>query len=462
MGRSLKLVTMGVFVGLLSACNSTSELDMGLKDAVAPANWQHVDENLTVSDNWLSSISGNNQLQQWVNKALSDNHQLRQQALAVEIKKQQLIASGANLWPSLDLTLSNSRRKAGIISDSKSLSLDLSFQADIWGKLSDGERQANLNYLAEQASFNQAKQQLVANVVTAWYGVIEAQKLLALYQRRAENSKQNLEIIEMGYRQGLGKALDVYLTRNSLNNELSRVAQQQDTLKKNKRQLERLLGDYPKAALNIEAELPLLQSDIPLGVPSELVSRKPALVSAWYSLLAQDAGLAYAHKQRFPSLNLRASLSKSGTSFSDVVSGATGWSLINSLAGSVFDAGKLKANEEQARLTLQRGEQSYLDTLYTAFLDVENGISSEGALKQRYKVMLEAEKNAIAAQTLSFEQYQSGLVSYTTVLDAQTRAYDAQSTVIQLKNQLLANRIKLHIALGGDFATGNNTIKGAQ
>ncbi len=70
-------------------------------------------------------------------------------------------------------------------------------------------------------------------------------------------------------------------------------------------------------------------------------------------------------------------------------------------------------------------------------------------------MMIKAQENAIAAETLSFEQYQSGLVEYTTVLDAQSRSYDAQSTVIQIKNQLIANRINLHIALGGNFSSSN-------
>ena len=65
---------------------------------------------------------------------------------------------------------------------------------------------------------------------------------------------------------------------------------------------------------------------------------------------------------------------------------------------------------------------------------------------------MQAQENALAAEQLSFEQYQSGLVSYTTVLDAQARSFDAQSSLIEIKNQLLTNRIKLHVALGGDFA----------
>lgn len=460
MGNKARVLTIGLCAGFLAACSSTSELNPDIRNVELPANWQHSTEAVSVNDNWLSSISDNGQLKQLVTQALQNNHQLKVQGYNVELRKQQAIAAGANLWPTLDLGLTSSRRKAGSISNSHSLKADVAYQVDIWGKLSDADRQANLDYQAQKAQFNQTRQQLVADVVNAWYSVIEGQNLLALYQQRVANSRQNLEIIEMGYRQGLNKALDVYLTRNELNNELSRIAQQKDSLLSATRQLERLLGDYPKGALAVSAELPLLQDEIPVGLPSDLMTRKPGLQSSWYGLLAKDAGLAFAHKQRFPSLNLRADLSNGGADLSDVLKGATGWSLLASLTAPIFDAGKLKASEEQARITLKQTEQSYLDSLYGAFTDVENALTSEKALKERYKVMIEAEKNALAAQTLSFEQYQSGLVSYTTVLDAQKRAFDAQSTVIQLKKQLLTNRVKLHIALGGDFATPETTTEG--
>ena len=129
------------------------------------------------------------------------------------------------------------------------MSLNLGYEVDLWGKLSDSNRQANLNYLAQQARFEQAKQQLVADVVKGWFDVVTAKQLLDLYKRREANALQNLDIIESGYRQGLNEALDVYLARNELNNERSRIATQQASLLTTARVLERLLGDYPKAAL---------------------------------------------------------------------------------------------------------------------------------------------------------------------------------------------------------------------
>ena len=284
--------------------------------------------------------------------------------------------------------------------------------------------------------------------------MIEAEKLLALYRSRVVNSQQNLAIIEAGYHSGLTAALDVYLTRNDLNNELTRVSEQETEKTKLIRQLERLIGEYPKGELLVNAHLPLLTTDIPVGLPSELISRKPELKASWYQLLSQDAGLAYAHKQRFPSIVLSGSVGDSNADIGDLLSGSSlAWSLLGSVSAPIFNAGRLKANEEKARIELKQGEQLYLDTLYSAFSDVENAITTEKNLKNSYYTMLAAQENAKIASTLSFEQYQSGLVTYTTVLDAQNRSFEAQSTLIKIKNQLIANRINLHLSLGGDFTT---------
>lgn len=440
----------------LLACSNYSEVDVKLKELPLPDNWQESTQTLTVEHNWLAQLD-NPQVQKLVNKALAANHQFAMQAYNLEISEQQLIVSGSQLWPELDLAFRSGRNKdnqTDSYSNSNAVNLNLSYEVDIWGKLSAADRMSNYNYLAQKASFEQYKQQLVVNVVTTWFKVIEAQKLLTLYQSRVKNSQQNLAIIEAGYNSGLTAALDVYLTRNDLNTELTRVSEQETEKTKLIRQLERLIGEYPKGELLVNANLPLLTNDIPVGLPSELISRKPELKASWYQLLSQDAGLAYAHKQRFPSIVLSGSVGDSAADIGDLLSGSSlAWSLLGSVTAPIFNAGRLKANEEQARIELKQGEQQYLDTLYNAFSDVENAITTEKGLKHSYYTMLAAQENAQIASTLSFEQYQSGLVSYTTVLDAQNRSFEAQTTLIKIKNQLIANRINLHFSLGGDFTT---------
>ncbi|WP_440875131.1 TolC family protein [Thalassotalea sp. PLHSN55] len=459
----LNRLSLLLTTALLAACNSTSEIDEKIRHYNIPAKWQNSAEQLTVEQfnvehGWLNQIP-NQQIKQLVDLALNNNFELKQQAFAVEVQQQELIVAGSALWPSLDLSLRAGRDKnsqensTSRYNNNASLGLDLSYELDLWGKLSAADQQANLTLVAQQTSFEQAKQQLVADVVMAWFSVIEAKQLVKLYQQRTDNTQQNLDIIQLGYQRGLNSALDVYLTRNEVANEQSRTSAQKNALVVAIRELELLIGQYPQGLLEVDAKLPLLDSAIPQGLPSELVSRKPELVASWYQLLAQDAALAYAHKQRFPSLTLTASVGQNSEQLSDLLSASSlGWSLMGSLAMPLFNAGRLEANEEKARLQLKQQEQIYLDSLHNAFADVENRISEEQSLTERYQMMLTAQQNAMAAETLSFENYLAGLVDYTTVLDAQSRSFDAQSTLIEIKNQLIANRIKLHLALGGDFS----------
>lgn len=442
----------------IAGCATNSELDKKLQFPEVPENWQIAQSSIEVKDNWLAQFA-QNELIDLVNEALTKNYALRQEAYGAEILKQRLLQSEADFWPTLDLDFSSGRSRSAsteVTSNSHSIGLESGYEIDIWGKLSAAQQQANLNYLASVAQYQQSRQTLVASVVSGWFDLITAKQLLDLAEQRVENSKQNLDIIESGYRQGLNSALDVYLSRNELNSELSNLADQQTSLLQTSRTLERLLGRYPSgkvAATVADISLPLLDTQIPAGLPADVITRKPELKASWYQVLAEDAGLAYAHKQRFPSINLSASISDTTDELSDLLSGSSfAWSLIGSVVAPIFRAGDLKANEEAARLTLKQQEQAYLDTLFEAFSDVENAITAEKGLKQSYIATVNASKNAQEAETLSFEQYQKGLVTYTTVLEAQGRSFDAQNSLIQIKNQLLANRVDLHIALGGDFA----------
>ena len=114
--------------------------------------------------------------------------------------------------------------------------------------------------------------------------------------------------------------------------------------------------------------------------------------------------------------------------------------------------------EQQARLQVEQTEQQYLQQVYQAFADVENSISERDSLNQQYAYYIKAQENALAAEKLSFDKYLRGLVSYTTVLESQRRSFDAQTTVIQLTNQLLQNRIELYQALGGNYLVSDSQI----
>ena len=440
---------------VLSGCAQQSAISLDKDDLPAPKNWAEQDKiDLPSNDvNWLNMLLSESVVKT-VGKAITNNYNLQQQALGLKALEQSAIASGATLWPSLNLSFNNSRRKnatSGSYSSSHDLNLSLQYEIDIWGKLSASDRQVNLQLASQQAQYEQTKQNLIANVVQAWYQVSLENQQLALNEKRLANTKQNLAIIESGYESGLNSALDVYLTRNEVATETSRVATQKSTLKAAIRTLELLVGEYPAGVLTTDIEIPLVTESYLPGLPSEVIANKPSLQASWLSLMAKDAGLAYAHKQRFPSISLTASIGAGSTDLSDLLTNDIGWSLLGNLTQPLFNAGRLKANEEKAKFETKQSEQGYLSELNGAFADVENRLTKDSNLKVSYMAYQQALENADLAQQLSFEQYIKGLVSYTTVLDAQSRAFNAQSSLIQAKYQTLENRLQLHLALGGNF-----------
>lgn len=444
---------------LLISCASRTGRTNDSNALIYPQNWQSIqssqaDDVKNSNVNWVTTFN-DQQLLTLVDKAIKQNRTLKTQRIAMELAEQKAIVSGASRLPSLNLNQGNSRRKA--ISDtgpqyqnSADIELELSLELDVWGKLSDQQSQATLNFAAAKSTFEHQQITLIAEVASAWFDVIESQSLLNLYQERAGNLSNNLAMIQSSYRLGLNEALDVYLTQNSVSQEFARVAQQQQLLLVKKRQLELLIGDYPDGDFSSKVTFPILNHEINFGAPAQLLTQRHDILTSWYQLLALDAGLAVAHKQRFPRISLIARGGDSSDELQNLLDGGSlAWSLIGNLTMPLFDAGRLESLEQQARLLVQQQEQYYLNDIYQAFADVENNIANYKALKERYQHLTLASQNALSAEKLSFDQYLRGLVSYTTVLESQRRAFDAQNSLIQLTNQMLQNRISLYVSLGG-------------
>ena len=454
---------MGSLSWLLMSCASTTGRTHDNKAFVYPQSWQTIqvakaNDAINSNENWIT-VFNDPQLYILVDKAIEHNRILKTQRIALELAEQKAIVSGASRLPTLTLNQGNSRRKT--VTDTSSqyrnnadVELELSLELDIWGKLSDQQSEATLNFAAAKSTFEHQKITLIANVARSWFDVIEAQALLNLYQERASNLTSNLEMIQSSYRLGLNEALDVYLTQNDVSRESARVAEQQQLLLMKNRQLELLIGEYPDGEFSSQKGFPSLNKSVSFGAPAQLLTQRHDILTAWYQLLALDAGLAVAHKQRFPKISLIARSGDSSDELQNLLDGGSlAWSLIGNLTLPLFDAGRLESLEKQARLAVEQQEQYYLNDIYQAFADVENNIANNMALNKRHQHLTLAGQNALTAEKLSFEQYIRGLVSYTTVLESQRRAFDAQNSLIQLTNQILQNRIALYVSLGGSPLT---------
>lgn len=456
----LVLVLLVGVGGCLPATRAPTELP-----PEALQGWVRGGDSAAVASPWLTQFESTD-LTTLVSRGLSDNYQLQQRRAQVRELRYGVTVAGAALWPTLSATLRSNRRRTvagaqtniGIATTSTSTidaftsALNVGWQLDLWGELRATQRAANLAFAAGVADYVAAEQDLAANVASNYFTVIESAQLERLFAARLKSVQESLEIVESGYRGGLNNALDVFLAQNTVDQERGNLLAQQQTTTQARAALELLLAEYPAGQQATPDTLPALGESVPVDLPVNLLTRRPDLQSSWLDLLAADARLAVAHRQRFPSFSITASLSDTQAPFNELLAGGPlAWNLVGDLAQPIFQGGGLRANERQARERVAQAEAAWLDVLFAAFAEVENSISQEKVLQERLSAAERAQANAEAALELAFEQYQGGLVAYTTVLESQRQAFDAQTNSVRLTAAALQNRITLNRALGGAF-----------
>jgi NodT family efflux transporter outer membrane factor (OMF) lipoprotein len=412
-------------------------------------------------NNWLERFNDPN-LTQLVETALAQNLPLKEAQARVAAAQQQAIISGASHLPSASISSSGLRQKTDNFSYSENYDADLqlSWELDLWGKLSDSAKAGKYLLEAEQATYDYARLSLAGQVAKAWFDLHTQQQLFELFQGRVDNLQQNLDIIESGYRQGINSALDLYLARSDLASEKSQLHSQSNARLQAIRTLEILLGQHPKGSLTHirEFETPDLSlNPLPSEVPLNTVFQRPDLQASYKGLLAADRDIAVAHKARYPGLTITAQAGDSQSQFSQLFDQSSlAWSVLGSITQPIFSGGSLKAQQQKKEFELQQKEQAFLQNLLTAYQEIYNGLDTEQALQQQLQELTDAEEFAEAALDLSFEKYRQGLQEYTTVLESQRRAFSAQSNVINIRNSLLKNRINFYLATGAYPATDAN------
>ena len=447
---ALSLVTGG--------CATGHRSEPAAPAVVFPQTWERLDEaqpegalgQCVVDNDGLASL-----LEEAVEKNVSIQT-LQSQMVEARLG---VIVSRADRFPSLGASFSAGRQKttSGLGTKTSSgftLSADAQLEVDVWGKLSSAQQRAQLLYRAAEFNYQNTKRVVLGDVSRAWYTAIFARELANVFERRVVSVGNNLEIVEQAYKQGINSALDVYLARTSYAQEQSRLARQQQTVNENTGALQLLLTEYPSGDKLLATSLPELGSEDESGMPAVLLERRPDIQSAWTQLLAQDAAVAVAHKQRFPRLVISAGLDDLDNQISDIIDGDNVlWSALAAVTQPVFQAGRLRTLEAQARQRLEQSELLYIGTVQRAFGEVEDALSNRLSLREQLEASELAANSADAAYDLSFQQYQRGLVDYTTVLQSEQRAFDTTSNLLELRYRQLINRVDLCTALSGEGAS---------
>ena len=455
--RPFLIISSASLLLTLSGCKTWDADNADTPTIDAPVNWSGVSGSASVDDGWLETFQSA-ELEGLVDEALENSPSILGSLSSLDAAYYTAKISGASLYPrvtadaSYRRAQSNTPTGSNVYSNSANASLGVSWEIDLWGRVRDGRDAAEADFLASEAAYEASRLSLAANVARVWIQTIAAKQQLDLAERTLASYEDNVEIIQSRFEKGLSTALDLQLIRSTAATTRGSVAANKDSVDELTRSLEILLGRYPAGALQVSAEMPQLSGEIPAGLPSELLERRPDILQASARLDAASFRQSISHKNRMPTLSLTGSFGQSSSELGDITDPDFNvWSIFGGLGTTLFNFGRLEAEQDRATAQFAQAGHSYVSTVLSAFFEVESALTSNVLIYERLEAQREAEKASTDAETISWERYQSGLADIVTVLEAQRRADSARQQLITQESAYLLNRVNLHLALGGDF-----------
>ncbi|MCE2514265.1 MAG: efflux transporter outer membrane subunit [Acidobacteria bacterium] len=402
-----------------------------------------------------------------IEEALSNNHQLQAAADRLEAAVNEARMAGADLVPSMGFALNSSRQRQNFIGlplpgfagrvpqatyTLMGVGLDISWEADLWGRIRSGQIRAGALASAQSADLAAVRHSLAAQTAKAWFAATGAHLQLALAREMVASYQVTSQWVKSRFEAGFQPALELHLVLADLSAAESLVHLRREQLDRVVLQIELLAGRYPAGDLKAGDSLPSVSAEIPAGLPSQLLIRRPDLIAAQRRLLASDAGIVQSQANLHPRFSLTTG---GGTATDSLLSLLNGnyavWSLLGNLVQPIFQGGRLKRQVDVARSRSEEALEIYTDAVLQAFGEVETALSVESLLRYRLRELEESVAEARAARKQAQLRYRHGQGSVMTVLQTERRILDLKSQILTLQHLLLDNRIDLHLALGGGF-----------
>lgn len=409
-----------------------------------------------ISTGWLGNFS-DPALKRSVDTALAHNRSLKAASARLREAKETTIIARARQLPQLDIGGRGAVAdfSASTRAQSYSLNLAASWEPDLWGRLRDLTRAAEADERAAIEDFRGARLSLAANAAKAYTNLVSSEQEVDLAKFTLESFQKNLRIIERNYKATGEGALDIQFARTNVSSAQRSLEARQLDRENAARSLEVLQGKYPGGQTRAANDLPDLPAKIPVGIPADLIERRPDLAAAAARLFASAKRADASRKNLLPNFGLTASNGNTSARFSDLLNADF---LVTSIAARVdqmlFDGGALAADARGAVARNDRLVNEYAQLALEAFREVEATLSADRSLATQEKFLENEVAQASLAEKQAERDYAEGVnPNILSVLEAQRRANNARAAIIRLRNQRLQNRFDLHLALGGDFRT---------
>lgn len=447
-------------IGGLSGC-ANLEIETTARPALqqevagieAPDRWTFGKEiDLQVANDWTTIVQ-DARLSKLIEKALERNPTLRASAESVARARAVLAQSQAAFLPTINGQFNASGTGAlegDDFNDSYSSAVTANWEADLWGAIRSGVLNQRYDLQSTEAVYKSTREALIANVARAYITLVEAQKQLDLAEETLAAQIETLRVVQTRYDLGAASRREVVLAESDVASARDNVAVTSATRISSAIALQILIGDYPDGSIEIEEEFPLVQKDIGIGTQIDLLSRRPDILAAEYDVLSAFAATRVLEARRWPTLSLSTGISTGASTPSNLFDPTSiAYSIGLSLANSLFDGGLSRNQIEAATATQHQALAIYGQTVLAGFQDVEITLQNLQALDQR---LIFTEQRVIAArETLELAeiQYRAGDIELLDVLTFRQRSFQADSTLLNIQQQLLDTRIALYLALGG-------------
>jgi len=466
LGRDCRLaMALGAAILLLAGCKTVGP-DYSRPNVPTPPAYRGPEpteappgETVPLGEQAWAEVFQDEALQQLIRKAIAENYDV--QIAAARVLQAEALAgvARADQLPGVDAgaEISNQRIPQGQFpaATTTRIGLDLSvaWEADFWGKYRRANEAARAELLANDWARRAVISTLVADVAASYFRLRELDLELEISRRTLASRQESLSLIQDLADQGLVSTLDVrqseqlVYTAGATIPDLERQIEQQENL------ISTLAGANPGPvprgrSLTEQPHSP----EVPVGLPSALLERRPDIQQAEQQLVAFNARIGVARAAMFPQIGLTGAGGVQSTALGTAVSGPAGfWAAAGSLIQPIFDGGRIQSNIEFAEAQRQEALLVYQQTIQQAFREVSDalvGYRKSQALRQQQQLLAAAAQDA---SELSGMRYESGITSYLEVLTNETNYFSAELGLAQARAEELFALVQLYRALGGDW-----------
>jgi outer membrane protein, multidrug efflux system len=404
-----------------------------------------------IADNWLASF-GDPELTALVAEAMANNPDLRVTAARVEQAEQHLEVARSALRPKLDLFGTGGIKTSG--GDAlKAISLGVSWEPDLWGRLRYGRNAAHANLASVQADYEFGRQSLAATLAKSWFAASETWLQIQAAQEMVTAGQEVVRLEEKRTEVGSGDDFSMTLARVTAGGLQDTLEQARFAHGQTLRAIELLVGRYPSAELAARRDLPSLPGVVPAGLPLQMLERRPDMIAAERRVAAAFNRVGEAKAARLPRIVLKANVAALASEIlqlKDDFENPTG-GVGGTLLAPIYQGGSLQAQVRIRTLEQKEAVAHYARLALRALGDVENALAAAQSLAGRETLLRQVLTEQQRALELSRIRYRVGSDDLRSVQQQELNLNSARVALLRVQSEQLAQRANLHLALGGSF-----------